>query len=100
MTEVVHENDRRFFDRTETFGRSDPRRRLARVSRLLPGNRGKVGFFPESPAPSSRKRLRLFSEGRFTPSGAEVRASVKRESRTVAMSRNANPRQVELARGD
>ena len=44
--------------------------------------------------------LGCFSEGRFTPSGAEVRASVKRESRTVAMSRNAKPRQVELARGD
>ena len=91
---------RRFFDRTETFGRVDLRKNSARVSRILPGNRGKVGFFPESPAPSSRRRLRLLSEGRFTPSVAEVRASVEREKWTVATSRNAKPRQVELARGN
>ena len=66
------------------------------VSKIVPGNRVKVGFFPESPAPS-RERPRLFAEGMITPSDAEVRASVERESRTVAMSRNAKPRQVELA---
>jgi len=91
--------DQRFFDRTEKIGRVNLRRHSTRVSKILPGNRGMVEFFPENSAPLLQVTSVAFNGGRFTPSGAEVRASVKRENRTVAASRIAKPRQVELARG-
>ena len=91
--------DRRFFDRTETFARVA----LRSDSEQFPGYSRETGERSDSfrRVPLLwESNLGCVSEGRFTPSGAEVRASVKRESRTVAMSRNAKPRQVELARGD
>jgi hypothetical protein len=42
-----------FFDRTETFTLLIFGKDWMDVSKIVPGNRVKVGFFPESPAPSA-----------------------------------------------
>jgi hypothetical protein len=62
-----------------------------------PGQPGK-GRIHTGESRSFYKRLRFFAEGIFTMSDVEVRASAQRENRTLATSRNAKPRQVELAR--